>query len=175
MFANIQAEIAGTVLPAVNKNLRAVGKLNGILKKSIYEFAGVCEIRLRLFLWELFRKARQMIAGYGLNSSITGKTAFLIISCCLFITAGILMTWQTRKGLSQEAQTVNAAGFESFYRPSRPAPVSIDRPRHTGFNGFEFSRDPGRMVPPKPEMNPRRFLAKNEIKAHPRIVFSSRD
>ncbi len=175
MSGKNKAVIAGAALPVVKKNRKTAGQLIKRLKKSVCDSAGVCEIRVRLYLWELSGKTRQKTAKYGLNSSIAGKTAFLVIASCLFITGGIMIAWQSRSGLGQQVQTVNAAGFESFHRMRQPKPVSMDRPRHAGLNGFELSRDPGRMVPPKPEMNPHRFLAKNEIKSHPRIVFSSRD
>jgi len=172
MSGKIQVEAAGGVLSVVSNKKITFQEFFKRIKNSVSEFAGVYEIRVRLYLWELSGKARQQIARYGLNSTMTGKTAFLVVASCLFIAGGILMVWQSRSGIGNEVQTLHTAGFQPFNRPNHQAPGFAGRSRQAGFNGYEPLRGSGRFAPPKPEMTPRRFPEKNAIRAHARIVLS---
>jgi len=175
MFGKIQVAIAERAVPALKENQITVRKLVGRLRNSVYESVGVYEIRLRLYLWELSGMARQKKTKYGLDSAVAGKTAFLILASCFFAACAILMAWQSRDGVGQVAQTVSTAGFEPFHRPGHPAPGSMGGSRYAGFSGYELPRDPGRSTPAMRELTRHSFPAKSAIKAHTRIVCTSRD
>jgi len=175
MSGNIQAGVAGKVLPVLSTKKMAVQEFIKRFKNSVFESAGVCEIRVRLYLWEMSGKTRRKVAGHILNSAITGKMAFLVVTSLLFFAGGILMAWQSRDGVGQVAQTVSTAGFEPFHRPGHPAPGSMGGSRYAGFSGYELPRDPGRSTPAMRELTRHSFPAKSAIKAHTRIVCTSRD
>jgi len=171
MSGNIQAGVAGKVLPVLSTKKMAVQEFIKRFKNSVFESAGVCEIRVRLYLWEMSGKTRRKVAGHILNSAITGKMAFLVVTSLLFFAGGILMAWQSRNGLAQGVQTANTAAFEPFHRPSHPATGFIGRPRQAGFDGYEPPRGERAIAPARSEMPRRNFPAKSAIKEHARIVF----
>jgi len=166
MSGKIKIGIAGEALSVLSNKKITSKEFVRRLKKSVFESAGVCEIRVRLYLWELSGKTRQMI---------TGKTAFLITACCLLATAGILMVWQSYGGIGQGVQVANIAGFESFHRPGYSVPGSIDRSWRDGFYNSKPPRHPRAISPTMPERSRSNFLAKNAIKEHSRIVCSPSD
>jgi len=171
MSGNIQAGVAGEALPVLSTKKMTVQESIKRFKNSVFESAGVCEIRVRLYLWELSGKTRRKVAGHISNSAVTGKMAFLVVTSLLFFAGGILMAWQSRNGIVQGVQTVNTAGFEHFHRPSHPATGFTGRPRQAGSDGYEPPRGSGAIAPAKPELPRRNFPAKSAIKERPRIVF----